>query len=43
MPYERQDPARLLARAEQAMYEAKRKGKNRVAMAPVETEPAGMR
>jgi diguanylate cyclase (GGDEF)-like protein len=43
MPYERQDPARLLARAEQAMYEAKRKGKNRVAMAPVETDPAGMR
>jgi diguanylate cyclase (GGDEF)-like protein len=37
MPYQAPDPARLLARADQAMYEAKRKGKSRVAMAPVET------
>jgi diguanylate cyclase (GGDEF)-like protein len=36
MPYQAPDPARLLARADQAMYEAKRKGKSRVAMAPVE-------
>jgi diguanylate cyclase (GGDEF)-like protein len=40
MPYQAQDPARLLARADQAMYEAKRKGKSRVAMAPVEAAPA---
>jgi diguanylate cyclase (GGDEF)-like protein len=38
MPQQVPDPARLLARADQAMYEAKRKGKNRVAPAP--TEPA---
>ncbi|MGZ5203082.1 MAG: diguanylate cyclase domain-containing protein, partial [Telluria sp.] len=37
LPHHAQDPARLLARADQAMYEAKRKGKGRVAMAPVET------
>jgi len=37
IPSQGQDPARLLARADQAMYEAKRKGKSRVAIAPVET------
>jgi diguanylate cyclase (GGDEF)-like protein len=37
MPSQAQDSARLLARADQAMYEAKRKGKSRVAVAPVET------
>jgi diguanylate cyclase (GGDEF)-like protein len=36
-PHEAQDPTCLLARADQAMYEAKRKGKNRVA---VSAEPA---
>jgi diguanylate cyclase (GGDEF)-like protein len=36
IPSQGQDPARLLARADQAMYEAKRKGKSRVAIAPVE-------
>jgi diguanylate cyclase (GGDEF)-like protein len=36
IPAQGQDPARLLARADQAMYEAKRKGKSRVAIAPVE-------
>jgi PleD family two-component response regulator len=40
MPYQAPDPARLLARADQAMYEAKRKGKSRVAMAPAETAAA---
>jgi diguanylate cyclase (GGDEF)-like protein len=39
-PDEGQDPARLLARADQAMYEAKRKGKSRVAMAPADAKPA---
>jgi diguanylate cyclase (GGDEF)-like protein len=34
MPDQAPDPARLLARADQAMYEAKRKGKSRVALAP---------
>jgi predicted signal transduction protein with EAL and GGDEF domain len=34
LPHGAQDPARLLARADQAMYEAKRKGKSRIAMAP---------
>jgi diguanylate cyclase (GGDEF)-like protein len=43
MPRQAQDPARLLARADQAMYEAKRKGKRRVAMAPAEAAPAEMR
>jgi GGDEF domain-containing protein len=46
MPYQVHDPARLLARADEAMYEAKRKGKSRVAMAPVEAaaaEPASLR
>jgi diguanylate cyclase (GGDEF)-like protein len=32
LPHELQDPVRLLARADQAMYEAKRKGKGRVAL-----------
>lgn len=32
LPHEPQDAARLLARADQAMYEAKRKGKGRVAL-----------
>jgi GGDEF domain-containing protein len=32
--------AALLARADQAMYEAKRKGKNRIAMAPAYVETA---
>jgi diguanylate cyclase (GGDEF)-like protein len=35
-----QDPARVLARADQAMYEAKRKGKSRIVMAPADAEPA---
>jgi diguanylate cyclase (GGDEF)-like protein len=34
MPDQARDPARLLARADQAMYEAKRKGKGRIALAP---------
>ena len=38
MPHQAPDPARLLARADQAMYEAKRKGKSRIAMAPAEAE-----
>jgi diguanylate cyclase (GGDEF)-like protein len=38
MPDQAPDPARLLARADQAMYEAKRKGKNRIALAPAATE-----
>jgi diguanylate cyclase (GGDEF)-like protein len=40
MPHHAPDPVRLLARADRAMYEAKRKGKSRVAMAPAEAEPA---
>lgn len=40
LPHEAQDPARLLARADQAMYEAKRTGKSRIAMAPADAEPA---
>jgi diguanylate cyclase (GGDEF)-like protein len=40
MPAEAQNPQHLLARADQAMYEAKRKGKSRVAMAPAETAAA---
>jgi diguanylate cyclase (GGDEF)-like protein len=40
MPAQPAEPARLLARADQAMYEAKRRGKRRVALAPAEAEPA---
>lgn len=36
LPHELQEPARLLARADQAMYEAKRKGKGRVALPAAE-------
>jgi diguanylate cyclase (GGDEF)-like protein len=40
LPHEPQDPVRLLARADQAMYDAKRKGKGRVALVaePLERE-----
>lgn len=37
-PHEVQDSTRLLARADQAMYEAKRKGKGRIAVAPPAVE-----
>jgi diguanylate cyclase (GGDEF)-like protein len=40
MPAQPADATRLLARADQAMYEAKRAGKHRVALAPAEAEPA---
>jgi diguanylate cyclase (GGDEF)-like protein len=43
MPQQAPDPARLLARADQAMYEAKRKGKRRVAVAPAQAESAEAR
>jgi PleD family two-component response regulator len=43
MPHQALDPARLLARADQAMYEAKRKGKSRIAMAPAESASAEAR
>jgi diguanylate cyclase (GGDEF)-like protein len=43
MPHQVPDPARLLARADQAMYDAKRKGKRRIAIAPAQTETAGAR
>lgn len=43
MPDQVPDPARLLARADQAMYEAKRKGKSRVVAAPAEATPAEAR
>jgi len=39
-PRQAQDPTRLLARADQAMYQAKRKGKNRVAVSADELETA---
>ncbi|QJD99408.1 diguanylate cyclase [Massilia forsythiae] len=40
-PHQVQDPTRLLARADQAMYQAKGSGKNRVALAFDEIEHAG--
>ena len=40
LPDQLPDAARLLARADQAMYEAKRAGKNRIALATIEAEPA---
>lgn len=40
-PHQVQDPTRLLARADQAMYQAKGRGKNRVALAFDEIEHAG--
>jgi diguanylate cyclase (GGDEF)-like protein len=43
MPDQAPDPARLLARADQAMYEAKRKGKSRIAVAPAEAASAEAR
>ncbi len=39
-PGQAQDPTRLLARADRAMYEAKRKGKNRVAISEDDLETA---
>jgi len=39
-PRQAQDPTRLLARADQAMYQAKRKGKNRVAVSEDDLETA---
>jgi diguanylate cyclase (GGDEF)-like protein len=38
LPSDLQEPARLLARADQAMYEAKRRGKGRVALTTAEPE-----
>lgn len=43
MPHQAPDPVRLLVRADHAMYEAKRKGKSRVAMAPAESASAEAR
>jgi diguanylate cyclase (GGDEF)-like protein len=42
-PRQAQDPTRLLARADQAMYDAKRNGKNRVAVAAGDRESAEAR
>jgi diguanylate cyclase (GGDEF)-like protein len=39
-PHQPQDLTHLLTRADQAMYEAKRQGKNRVAVSPADLEPA---
>jgi diguanylate cyclase (GGDEF)-like protein len=41
-PHQAQDPAYLLGRADQAMYEAKRKGKNRVAVADADSGRVAM-
>jgi diguanylate cyclase (GGDEF)-like protein len=41
MPHGRTLPAQLLARADEALYEAKAQGRDRVCMAPVEALPAG--
>jgi PleD family two-component response regulator len=43
LPHQVPDPARLLARADQAMYEAKRTGKRRVAVAPAHAGSAEAR
>jgi len=42
-PDQMPDPARLLARADQAMYEAKRAGKHRIALASVDAESTALR
>jgi diguanylate cyclase (GGDEF)-like protein len=36
LPHQQQDPTRLLTRADQAMYDAKRKGKGRIAVAELD-------
>jgi diguanylate cyclase (GGDEF)-like protein len=43
LPDQMPDAARLLARADQAMYTAKRAGKRRIALAPLDAEPAAVR